>query len=105
MKRTCGDLRRADQAADRDPRKGVERWEPGSDSDARGGTYECSTSFCCLELRARTTWDDGRLVPNVAFSCSNIENMHVNRVTRLPGDSVVRNAGNADTSQRAGRSD
>ena len=86
-------------------RAAVERWKPGSDSDARGGTYECSTSFCCLELRARTTWDDGRLVPNVAFSCSNIENMHVNRVTRLPGDSVVRNAGNADTSQRAGRSD
>jgi len=31
--------------------------------------------------------------------------MHVKRVTRLPGVSVIRNAGKADTSRRAGRSD
>lgn len=49
------------------------------------------------EIGAKTTTLDGRLLFNVALFTNDIENMHVNRFTGLPGVSVIRNAGKAET--------
>jgi len=46
---------------------------------------------------AKMTSADGRLQLNAALFRNDIENMHVNRFTGLPGVSVIRNAGKART--------
>lgn len=49
------------------------------------------------EVGAKMTVADGRLQLNAALFRNDIENMHVNRFTGLPGISVIRNAGEART--------
>ena len=49
------------------------------------------------EVGAKSNALDGRLQFNVALFHNDIENMHVNRFTGLPGVSVIRNAGKART--------
>lgn len=50
-----------------------------------------------FEIGAKFTSEDGRLQLNAAVFHNDIENMHVNRFTGLPGVSVIRNAGQATT--------
>jgi len=49
------------------------------------------------EIGAKMTSADGRLQVNAALFRNDIEDMHVNRFTGLPGVSVIRNAGEART--------
>jgi iron complex outermembrane receptor protein len=49
------------------------------------------------EAGVKMTSGDGRLQANLAVFRNDIENMHVNRFTGLPGVSVIRNAGKART--------
>ncbi|MEZ5532609.1 MAG: TonB-dependent receptor [Steroidobacteraceae bacterium] len=49
------------------------------------------------EVGAKFASDDGHLQINAAVFRNDIENMHVNRFTGLPGVSVIRNAGKART--------
>ncbi len=49
------------------------------------------------EIGAKMTSGDQRLLLNAALFTNDIEDMHVNRFTGLPGVSVIRNAGKART--------
>ena len=80
----------------------AEGFKSGGFPGEAGNVVEAVTPY---EPEEQVTWEvgaksnllDGRLQFNVALFHNDIEDMHVNRFTGLPGVSVIRNAGKART--------